>query len=56
MNTPVVMLPCVQEWHPTDDVIFLDVSEGPQGEDLLTFTCPRCEKTHTAVVVAKATS
>jgi hypothetical protein len=50
MNTPTVMLPCVKEPHPTDDVIFLDVSEGPQGEDLLTYVCPRCEAHHTSVV------
>lgn len=50
MNTPTVMLPCVKEWHPTDDVIFLIVEEGPQGEDLLTFVCPRCEEVHTSVV------
>jgi hypothetical protein len=50
MNTPTVMLPCVKEPHPTDDVIFLIVEEGPQGEDLLTYVCPRCEAVHTSVV------
>lgn len=26
------------------EVKFVNIEEGPQGEDILTFKCPRCKK------------
>ena len=39
-----------KELHNVNDVEFLDISEGMQGEDRMTFTCPHDNETHTGTV------
>jgi len=31
-----------REWVDEDKTKFIDISEDPQGKDLLTFECPTC--------------
>lgn len=38
------------EWVDTEAVEFVDIEEGPFGEDRLTFVCPLCGETHTSAV------
>jgi len=42
----VVILTCTGEKIPETDVEFLNIEEDIQGRDVLTFTCPKCKKTH----------
>jgi len=45
---PVVMvvLSCSHDRVPEDEVEFEDISEDPQGRDVLKFKCPQCGKSH----------
>ena len=45
-KTITVYLPCCGEFIPEDEVGFLDIWEGPQGEDIMKFKCPECKKEH----------
>jgi hypothetical protein len=45
-----VVTPCNSQRTPVDEVEFLDISEGMQGEDRLTYKCPHCGWTHTGTV------
>jgi hypothetical protein len=46
-----VICPCNHERVNTDAVEFLDISEGLQGEDIVTFVCPFCGEEHASVVL-----
>lgn len=46
-----VICSCNHERVSTSKVEFLDISEGMQGEDLVTFGCPFCGEEHTSVVL-----
>lgn len=48
-----VFADCAKEWLNTKKVEFLDIEEGPQGEDRMTYKCPLCGEKHTSVVVNK---
>ena len=37
-----------KEWMDEDDTEFVDISEGVQGEDRLTFTCKKCKMESTS--------
>lgn len=52
-SSPSVLLPCIHEWYPTEDLSMLDISEGPQGEDTMVYECPECGKQHASVVVMR---
>ena len=41
-----VYLRCNGDFVPEETVGFLDISEGPQGEDIVKFTCPECKEEH----------
>jgi len=43
--------PC-QGWINEDTTEFLDISEGPMGEDKMTFRCPTCQQVSTSSRVA----
>lgn len=45
-----VMLPCSKEWEKTSEVDFLNIEEGPQGEDIMTYRCRNCGKVHKSTV------
>ena len=46
-----VYFSCLKQWLPmTSQDKFLNISEGPQGEDIETFTCHFCNKDHTSIV------
>jgi hypothetical protein len=44
-----VYAPCLRELIPENQVEVLNVEEGLQGEDQLTYLCPYCQKEHTSV-------
>jgi hypothetical protein len=48
LNKPLIKVYCsgCDEWvnESSDDVEFLDISEGPQGEDIMTFIHRPCGK------------
>ena len=41
---------CLRELIPVNTVKFLNIEEGPQGEDRMTFACPHCGENHTGTV------
>ena len=41
-----VVLSCNQEWVNEQTVKITNCEENIMGEDVLTFVCPRCGKTH----------
>ena len=43
-----VWAPCIEGWVRECDTEFVDISEGPQGEDRLVFICPECDEEHTS--------
>ena len=46
-----VYYPCQKQWLPfTNKDVFINISEGPQGEDIEVFTCGYCGKDHSSVV------
>lgn len=47
-----VICPCNHERVSTSKIEFLDISEGMQGEDIVTFVCPFCGEEHASVVIA----
>lgn len=46
-----VICDCNKERVAVDTVEFLDIEEGPAGEDRVTFVCPFCGEDHTSVVL-----
>jgi hypothetical protein len=32
-----------KEWIPETDTALVNLEEGPQGEDILTYICPKCK-------------
>lgn len=46
-----VICSCNHERVDTEGVEFLNIEEGPAGEDRLTFVCPFCGEDHTSVVL-----
>lgn len=40
MSGHFVICPACGEQHDTDDVKFIDISEGDRGQDVMTFECP----------------
>ena len=47
-----VICACNHERVSTTKIEFLDISEGMQGEDIVTFVCPFCGEEHASVVLA----
>ena len=45
-----VLLSCTKEYFDEALVEFLNIEEGIQGQDVLTFTCPRCADTHKSLM------
>lgn len=41
-----VFIECEKDWIPETEVEATNIEEGPQGEDILTFICPKCKRTH----------
>ena len=41
-----VNLSCIQDKIPEADVEFENIEEDIQGQDVLTFKCPKCGETH----------
>lgn len=50
-NGMKVYAPCVSTFIKVGDVNILNVSEGPQGEDIATYECSQCDKVHDSRVV-----
>lgn len=48
-----VILKCNGDQVDTRHVKTKNIHEGPQGEDVLTYLCPRCNKTHEGTVYRK---
>ena len=44
-----VMLACTQDKIDERMVKFIDIQEDIQGRDVLTFQCPKCNRTHTSL-------
>lgn len=42
---------CKQEWIDQKKTKFVNVEEGPRGEDRYTYVCPLCGEEHTSIVV-----
>ena len=51
-RSAMVYSPCAHGLVPVDDVVFLDVHEGPQGEDVLRYICRECQEEHEGKVYA----
>ena len=47
---PRVMLQCNKAWVAIDDVEFEGIQENIFGEDVVTFVCPVCKKSHDSKV------
>jgi len=45
-----VTLQCTKEAVKLSEVKFLDVSEDIQGQDVISFTCPKCSQQHRSLV------
>lgn len=45
-RTIQVILSCNKDWVDEETVEFVDICEGPMGEDILTFVCPECGENH----------
>ena len=45
---PPIFVRCgtFHEWIDESTVEVLNIEEGPMGEDILTFICPKCGETH----------
>jgi len=41
-----VILDCNGDWVDEQEVEFVNIEEGPMGEDILTFVCPDCGENH----------
>lgn len=48
-----VWCPDCDEEHDTEEVEFLDISEGMQGEDRMTFKCPESLHVFTSTVYGR---
>jgi hypothetical protein len=46
-----VICSCNNDRVNVNDVEFLDIEEGPAGEDRMTFVCPICGEDHVSVVL-----
>lgn len=46
-----VYAPCVSTFIRSDGCKIVNVSEGPQGEDIATYECPQCSGTHDSRVI-----
>lgn len=44
---------CDHDMLPEEEVEFLNIEEDIQGQDLLTFLCPKCRAIHKSYRVAK---
>jgi len=40
-------------WVDVEDVDFVDIEEGPQGEDRMEFVCHECGETHESAVYGR---
>lgn len=49
-----VICECNKERVNVKNVEFLNIEEGPAGEDRVTFVCPFCGEDHTSVVLGGA--
>jgi len=45
-RTIYVYLPCIRAELEEEKTEFVNIEEGPSGEDILTFICPKCGKEH----------
>lgn len=52
MRKAVVYCKECKAWVLEEDTEFVDIEEGPQGEDILTFACPTCKTEQRSVVRA----
>lgn len=49
----IVFLPCTGAMCEAEETEFLDIEEGQQGEDVMTFICPACHQKHKSTVYRK---
>lgn len=47
----MVRIECIREWRSTEGIEFLNIEEDFYGRDSVTFKCPECGETHTALPV-----
>lgn len=51
---PVIKVYCssCKDWRDEKKVEFIDICEGPRGEDILTFNCDRCKTKNESVRIS----
>ena len=50
-DVPQVYAPCISAFFNQHEAKLINISEGPQGEDIATYTCPHCHGIHDSRVV-----